>query len=99
MGTGEGPLPSSFFYKKFILFFFCYFFSWRCTIISDLDFDFERVLKLQQLLFFRPRTQALSKSSFFIQVLHILTKNLQSPGTVSFTVPGNQPAKICPKAN
>ena len=36
---------------------------------------------------------------FFIQVLHILTGNLQSPGTISFSVPGNQPAKICSKVN
>ena len=35
----------------------------RCTIVSDLHFDFECVLKLQQLLFFHPRTQALCKSS------------------------------------
>ena len=46
-----------------IFFFFCYFFPRRCTIILDLDYDFERFLKLQQLLFFHPRTQALSKSS------------------------------------
>ena len=40
--------------------------------------------------------------NFFLltQVLHILTKkNVQSPGSISFDVPGNQPAKICPKAN
>ena len=29
----------------------------------------------------------------FIQVLHILTENLQSPGTITFGVTGNQPAK------
>ena len=29
----------------------------------------------------------------YIQVLHILTENLQSPGTINFSVPGNQPAK------
>ena len=32
--------------------------------------------------------------NFFIQVLHILTKSLHSPDTISFGVPGNQPAKI-----
>ena len=38
--------------------------------------------------------------NFFLltQVLHILTKKM-SPGSISFDVPGNQPAKICPKAN
>ena len=38
--------------------------------------------------------------SFFylIQVLHILTENLQSPGTISFGVPGNRPVKISPKS-
>ena len=35
---------------------------------------------------------------FFIQVLRILTKNVQSPGTISFRVSGNQPAKICQKS-
>ena len=58
------PLPQSFSTKSS----FCSFlllFSRRCTIFSDLDYDysFERVLKLQQLLFFQSRTQALSKSS------------------------------------
>ena len=33
------------------------------------------------------------------QILHILTKNLQSPGFISFGMPGNQPIKICPKVN
>ena len=28
-----------------------------------------------------------------IQVLHILTEKLQSLGTISFSVPGNQPEK------
>ena len=32
-----------------------------------------------------------------IQVLHILTKNSQSSGTISFDVPGNLPTKIYPK--
>ena len=36
---------------------------------------------------------------FFIQVLHILTKNVKSPGTISFSVPGNEPAKIYPKVS
>ena len=35
----------------------------------------------------------------YIQVLHILTKNLESLCTISFSVPGNQAAKICLKAN
>ena len=35
----------------------------------------------------------------FIQVLHILTENLQSPGNISFSVPGNQPAGICSKVS
>ena len=35
-----------------------------------------------------------------IQVLHILTKNLhQSPGSISFGVLENQPAKVCSKVN
>ena len=37
--------------------------------------------------------------SFFIQLLHILTENLQSPGTISLEVSRNQPAKICSKVN
>ena len=40
--------------------FFYHFFFRRCTIISDLDFDFKRV---QQLFHFHPKTQALCKSS------------------------------------
>ena len=36
---------------------------------------------------------------FFIQVLYILTENLQSPGTTSFSVTPNQPTKICPVVN
>ena len=35
----------------------------------------------------------------FIQVLHILTENLKSPGTIYFGVAGNQPAKIYSKVN
>ena len=38
-------------------------FFWRCTIISDLNVEFEHVLKLQQLLCFHLRSQTLSKSS------------------------------------
>ena len=37
-----------------------------------------------------------------IQILHIITKTLQSynfTGTKSFSVPGNQPERICPKVN
>ena len=56
---GRDPL-SQFFSAKSS---FCSFFARRCTIISDLDFDFERVLKLQQLLYFHSRTQAICKSS------------------------------------
>ena len=36
---------------------------------------------------------------FLIQVLHILAKPFKSPGTISFGVSGNHPAKICPKVN
>ena len=36
---------------------------------------------------------------FFIQVLHILTKHLQSPGTITFVVPGNKSKKPRAKAN
>ena len=61
--TGEGPPLSILLSKKFISFFFYYFFFRRCTIISNLDFDFERVLKLQQPLHFPQKTQALCKSS------------------------------------
>ena len=59
----KGSPPSMYFYKKLILFFLCYFYFRRCAITSDLDFDFERVLKLQQLLYFHTTTQALFKSS------------------------------------
>ena len=62
--TGEGLPPSIFFYEKFILFlFFCYFLSLIYTVVSDLDLDFERALKILELLYFRPRTQALRKLS------------------------------------
>ena len=60
----RGGTPSlSFFLQKVHFALFCYFFPRRCTIISDLDFDFERVLKFQRLLYFHPRTQVLCKSS------------------------------------
>ena len=36
---------------------------------------------------------------FLMQVLHTLTKNLQSPGIISFGVPGNKSAKIFPQVN
>ena len=39
------------------------------------------------------------KMIFFIQVLHILTKSVHSPDTISFGLPGIQPAKIYPKVN
>ena len=42
---------------------FCYFYFRRCAITSDLDFNFERVLKLQQLLYFHTTTQELFKLS------------------------------------
>ena len=54
---GREPLPRFFSAKSLFYSFFLLFFR-RCTIISDLDFDFERVPKLQQLLFFHSRTQA-----------------------------------------
>ena len=64
LSTRGGTPTLNFFDKKFGFFwFFCYFFSRKCTIISDLGFDFERVLKLQQLLYFHSRTQALCKLS------------------------------------
>ena len=56
------PLPHFFFTKKSFCSFFPLFF-WRCTIISDLNVEFEHVLKLQQLLCFHLRSQTLSKSS------------------------------------
>ena len=31
--------------------------------------------------------------------VHILVKSVQSPRIISFGVPGNQPAKVCPKVN
>ena len=59
---GRDPFLNFFLQKvRFVLFLLLFF--RRFTIISDLDFDFERVLKLQQLLYFHPRTQALCKSS------------------------------------
>ena len=57
---GRDPLHN-FFYKMFILFFFCYFFFWRCTVISDLNLNV--FLNFNKLLCFHPRTHALCKSS------------------------------------
>ena len=62
---GRDPLTQFFSTKSSFCSFFTPFFPRRCTIISDLNFDFEHVLQLQELLFFHARTQALSKSSFF----------------------------------
>ena len=39
------------------------------------------------------------KFDFFIQVIHILTKHLQSPGTISYILPGNELGKRSPKVN
>ena len=36
---------------------------------------------------------------FFIQMLHTYTENLQSPGSISFGMLGNQSAEICSKVN
>ena len=60
---GGGTPPSIFFLQKVHFVVFLLLFFWRFTIISNIDFDFERVLKLQQLLYFHLRTQALCKSS------------------------------------
>ena len=75
--------------------FYDFFFScWSCqNVNTQLAVSFHKVHRLLDIhkysfFFF-----------FFIQVLHILTKDLQSPGTTSFSVPGNQPAKISPKVN
>ena len=57
------PLPQFFSTKSPFCSFFATFFFRRCTITSDLNFDFEGVLRLQQLFYFHPRTQALCKSS------------------------------------
>ena len=54
---GRDPIPKKFSTKCSFCSFFLLFFG-ICTIISELDFDFERVLKLQQLLYFHARTQA-----------------------------------------
>ena len=53
---GKDPLHLFFFCKKFVLFFFPTIFPERA--ILDIDFDFKRVLKPQQLLYFHPKTQA-----------------------------------------
>ena len=63
MTQGRNPLQIFFSTKSSICSFFTTFFSRRCIIISDLDFDFERVLKLQQLLYFYPKNQVFCKSS------------------------------------
>ena len=60
---GEGTPCLYIFIQKVHFASFLLLFSRKCTIISDLDSDFERVLKLQQLLYFHSRTQALCKSS------------------------------------
>ena len=55
---GGTPLPNLFLQEfHFVLFFATFFQSF--TIISDLNFDFKHVFKLQQLLYFHPSTQAL----------------------------------------
>ena len=41
----------------------------------------------------------ISATFFFVQVLPILTKKLQSQSIVFSGVAGNQPAKTCPKVN
>ena len=58
MTRGGTPSPQFFLQKSSFCSFFLFFFQW-CTIISDLDFDFDRVLKRQQLLSFHPRIQVL----------------------------------------
>ena len=40
-----------------------------------------------------------TRASQFFLFIHILTENLQSPSTIFFSMPGNQPAKICFKVN
>ena len=67
--TTRGRDPFNQFLSTKILFFFLLFFSRRSTIISDLDFDFERVLKLQQLLYFHPRTQASPKVLYSFTII------------------------------
>ena len=59
---GRDPLPL-FSTKGSFCYFFATFFPRRCAINLDLDFVFEHFLKLQQLLYFHPRTQAFCKSS------------------------------------
>ena len=56
---GKDPPPPFFFFffcKKLNVFFFPTIFPERA--ILDIDFDFKRVLKPQQLLSFHPKTQA-----------------------------------------
>ena len=68
------------------------------------DKSCERCLNVQEISCFtisviNERYKINYQFDFFMQVLHILTKNLQPPGTLFFSVPGNQPAKLCPKVN
>ena len=72
---GEGLPHPNFFYKRFILFLFLLLFPRRCTIISDLDFDYERVLKLQQLHQFNlePRSLLLQKGAMCPKEIHSFT--------------------------
>ena len=58
-----------------------------------MDMNITENMKLQR----RVKVQNKNKNNIFLFNQHILTKKLQSPGTISFGVPGNQPAKICPK--
>ena len=60
-GPPPPPLPQFFSTNSWFCSFFATFF-WRCTIISDLDFDFQRVLKLQPLNFHPRNQEALWKS-------------------------------------
>ena len=64
---------AQFFSTKSLFFsFFCYSFSRSCTIISGSDFDFERILKLQQLLYFtlEPRHLLLQEDALSPKVLY-----------------------------
>ena len=46
----------------------------------------------------RVKVQNKNKNNIFLFNQHILTKKLQSPGTISFGVPRNQPSKNLPKS-
>ena len=74
---GRDPLPQFFSTKCSFCYFFATFVFWRYTIISDLDFYFERVLKLQQLPYSHPRTQALCKSSETIDDMKLDSSSLK----------------------